>query len=156
MMPMQRAVVMITVGVPLWCTAGWLGYAAADRALPVHINVATASPRSVEVGGEFRIEYVMDRFRACDTSVSRRLYTKFGQPDQRRHALPSTSFDEGDLPIGRDLISTRPLVLPAKEGEEGPAMMEMRNCYVCNITHYIWPICRPPLPVYFEIVARKD
>lgn len=127
---------------------GYFGWIASDREVPVAVISMSAATEQVQPGGVFRAHYRFIRTRSCGTHVERLLFDGGGQ----RFVLPDLDFAPGTLPIGEDIVFVPAAVPPG--ALPGTATYRTVNCYVCNPSHLMWPICDAPRDIKFQIVPR--
>lgn len=135
-------VVSVACGVII---GAWLWYSAADREVPVTVTEMRPERSAVKAGDTFRAEYRFVRHRACHTHVDRFFFTS----DNVRYVVPPLDFPIGALPPGKDRARV-PAVVPGT-ASKGPAIYRTVNCYRCNWTHRLWPVCALPRDIHFLI-----
>ena len=124
---------------------GWLGFSVSDRDVPVLIHSMSAAPAAASPGETVRMQYEATRVRSCATHVERLLFAADGQ----RFVLPDLEFASGTLPIGLDRFAV-PTAVPLGT-PFGRATYRTINCYACNPSHRIWPICDNPRDIPFTV-----
>jgi hypothetical protein len=117
----------------------------ADREPPVIATEMSAEMPMVKRGETLYVRYKFFRTRSCHTSVARFIFTG----DNVRFVVSPLEFPPGVLPLGHDSARV-PAPVP-ETAKPGPATHRALNCYRCNWSHRIWPICAPPRDVHFRI-----
>jgi hypothetical protein len=126
-------------------SGGALGYSVIDRELPVIVLEKGAVSEIAPRGTIWRAKYRFFRKRECYTHIDRFIF----DADGVRHVLSDLEFVAGALPLGEDKATVSALI-PATAAI-GPATYVTINCYECNFTHRIWPLCAPARDIKFNI-----
>lgn len=124
---------------------GTLGFLVNDREMPVTVYEMGMLNDVVPAGEVGRARYRFRRSRSCETHVYRSLYDSAAQ----RFIISDLHFPAGILPIGEDKATVPFQVSPA--ATKGPATYRTLNCYVCNFTQILWPICDNPRDIRLTI-----
>jgi hypothetical protein len=123
----------------------YLAVSISDRDIPVSVTDMRPEKPLVKAGEVFRAQYKFIRHRQCHTHVDRFFFTR----DDVRFVVQSLDFPPGSLPLGRDMARV-PATVPAT-AKPGPAVYRTVNCYRCNWSHRLWPVCAPPRDIHFTI-----
>jgi hypothetical protein len=126
---------------------GHIGFNMADRDIPVNVADMQIEPVDPKAGDVAYRRLAFDRKRNCTTHVDQMIYA--GHGGIQRFVLPPLEFAKGILPLGTD-IAMVPFTVP-RNAPPGPAMHRSVNCYACNWTHRVVPLCAAPRDIKFTI-----
>lgn len=129
--------------------SGWLAYKVVDREIPVIVLEKSSEKQEYLKGEVFRAEYRFFRHRSCFLRVYRLLWDASGE----RFVVPDLTFEADILPLGNDEARV-PTMLP-RTMAAGKATYRTVNCYRCNFTHYLWPVCDAPRDIEFEVLNKE-
>jgi hypothetical protein len=127
--------------------AGLVGFWAQDRREPVR-GKAVEVLAPVYPGGRLLVRWDVERERACSATRQELIIDVKGV----RWFISQQFYSGPAGPMGRDSFITQTAI--PSDIPIGAARLRVVIAYVCNPTHYLWPITAASAEVPFDIVAR--